>query len=98
MNNDHPLSPPVLLETAMPNVSVKGSASRSGWLSSTLKYVLRTEVHTFVLGGSKCDPFVLDAVNHLDWNFYAKVPHWLRQFPQAKLTIRVTADTAILLA
>jgi uncharacterized BrkB/YihY/UPF0761 family membrane protein len=47
LNDDHPLSPPVLLETAIPNVSVKGSASRSGWLSSTLKYVLRTEVHTF---------------------------------------------------
>jgi membrane protein len=47
LKDDHPLSPPILLENDIPNVSVKGSASRSGWLSSTLKYVLRTEVHTF---------------------------------------------------
>ena len=40
-------SPPVLPLSASANGTVKGLGSRSGLLSSTLKYVLRTEVHTF---------------------------------------------------
>ncbi len=40
-------SPPVLPLSASSNATVKGLGSRSGLLSSTLKYVLRTEVHTF---------------------------------------------------
>ncbi len=40
-------SPPVLPLSASSNGTVKGLGSRSGLLSSTLKYVLRTEVHTF---------------------------------------------------
>ena len=46
--NDHCPSPTPALPPAAPsNVSVKGSIPQFGLLSSTLKYVLRTEVHTF---------------------------------------------------
>ena len=45
---EHPgTSPPVLPRSASSNSTVKGLGSRSGLLSATLKYVLRTEVHTF---------------------------------------------------
>jgi membrane protein len=42
-----PLSIPVPPGAAIPNDSVKASIPHFGLLSSTLKYVLRTEVHTF---------------------------------------------------
>ncbi len=47
MNNRQPLSAPALPVSAASNVSVKGSVPHLGLLSSTLKYVLRTDVHTF---------------------------------------------------
>jgi len=40
-------SAPVAAAGAVSNDSVKGLSARTGLLSSTLKYVLRTEVHTF---------------------------------------------------
>ena len=42
-----PSPAPVLPPAAIPNALVKPSTILSGLLSSTLKYVLRTEVHTF---------------------------------------------------
>jgi len=46
--NDHCPSPtPALPPAASPNVLVKASIPQLGLLSSTLKYVLHTEVHTF---------------------------------------------------
>jgi membrane protein len=47
LNNRHPSSTPELPPAALPNVSVKGSIPHFEVFSSTLKYVLRTEVHTF---------------------------------------------------
>jgi hypothetical protein len=42
-----PPSTPVSALATVSNVSVKGSNSRTSLLSSTLKYVFRTDVHTF---------------------------------------------------
>jgi YihY family inner membrane protein len=47
LNDLRPSSTPLLSPAALPNVSVKGSIPRFGLFSSTLKYVSRTEVHTF---------------------------------------------------
>jgi len=47
LSDHHPSSTPVLPATVVPNAPVKDSSPRFGLLSSTLKYVLRTEVHTF---------------------------------------------------
>jgi len=47
LNERSPSSTPVLPPAAVPNALVKPSPARPGLLSSTLKYVLRTEVHTF---------------------------------------------------
>jgi membrane protein len=44
---DLPPSSTAILLTPTPNVPVKGATSYSGLLSSTVKYVLRTDVHTF---------------------------------------------------
>lgn len=47
LNERHPSSSPVLPPAALSNQSAEGSIPRFGLFSSTLKYVLRTEVHTF---------------------------------------------------
>jgi len=47
LNDRRPSSTPALPPAALPNASVKGSIPRFGLLSSTAKYVLHTEVHTF---------------------------------------------------
>jgi hypothetical protein len=47
LNKGGPSSIPVEVPAAVPNVSTKIPTPNSGLLASTLKYVLRTEVHTF---------------------------------------------------
>jgi len=47
LNDRHPSSTSVLPPAASSNVSVKGTIPHFGLLSSTMKYLLRTEVHTF---------------------------------------------------